>query len=173
MRTLRYLDKYFEQIANLVLLSVMTFVMFIQVIARYILNSSMPWPDELSRYCFVTLVWFGCSLAVKEGIHLRVDSLLLVLPAKVKFWLNVLVNAITMLFFIMMCQSSFLVTLSAFRLGTVTPSMGIPQFVPYGLMSLGFGISALRSIQMIVIIFLDFSKNKIHGNESISNMGRT
>ena len=46
---------------------------FLQVIFRYFFNHPLFWSEELSRYCFVWIVFVGAAIAVKHGAHIGVD----------------------------------------------------------------------------------------------------
>ena len=151
------MEKNLEIYFMCILLTAMTIVMFIQVIARYIFSASMQWPDEFCRYCFVTIVWFGCSYCVRFRSNLRVDSLLHVLPKKAAFFVDILVDIITIAFYVLMSTAAWNVTLNTQKMGSVTPSLEIPQYLLYGLMFLGFMLAVIRGVQIIVIKFLELS----------------
>ncbi|HLE42615.1 MAG TPA: TRAP transporter small permease subunit, partial [Methylomirabilota bacterium] len=51
----------------------MTAVVFVSVFFRYVLNDSLPWAEELSRFIFVYIAFLGAALAVERGSHLVVD----------------------------------------------------------------------------------------------------
>ena len=75
---------YFETGSFIVLLSVMTIVVFLQVIYRYILHASLSWSEEVSRYCMIYTVFIGVGAGLKAGTHTGVDALVMVLPKKLK-----------------------------------------------------------------------------------------
>ncbi len=54
------------------LLVVMTLLVFMEVIARF-LNTSTLWADELTQLCSAWMVMFGASYCVKKGAHIGVD----------------------------------------------------------------------------------------------------
>lgn len=63
---------YIKQVA-VVFLFVLSVVMILQVFCRYVLNSSLSWSEELSRYCFI---WFNClgtTVLTKELTHARIS----------------------------------------------------------------------------------------------------
>lgn len=63
------------------LLSIITIVAFIQVVARYGFNSGWGGALELQRILFAWLILFGMSYGIKIGSHLGVDALIRLLPA--------------------------------------------------------------------------------------------
>lgn len=70
----------FEETVIAVLLGLMTVITFINVILRYVFNSSLIWGLELTTALFAWLVLFGMSYAVKVTAHLGVDAIINLLP---------------------------------------------------------------------------------------------
>ncbi len=58
--------------ALIIFLSVMTLVVFLQVIFRYVLNLPLFWTEEFARYCLVWSSLLGAAVAMKRGQHLAV-----------------------------------------------------------------------------------------------------
>ncbi len=57
----------------LAFLAVMLAASTVQVVSRYVFNSSIVWTEELARYCFIWLNMLGVSVLVKNGGHAVVD----------------------------------------------------------------------------------------------------
>ncbi len=51
----------------------MTAVVVAEVFARYALNASIAFSEELSRLCFVWAGFLSASLALREGLHIGMD----------------------------------------------------------------------------------------------------
>ena len=49
---LKKIDNHLEDLLMVVLLCVMSLLIFVQVIMRYIFNNSLSWSEELARYLF-------------------------------------------------------------------------------------------------------------------------
>jgi tripartite ATP-independent transporter DctM subunit len=64
-----------------VLIGVITCLVTLQVFARYVLNDTPPWSEELCRYLFVWASFLGACIAMRRAAHLGVDSLVVRLPA--------------------------------------------------------------------------------------------
>lgn len=62
------------------LMLVMVTVIFGQVVARYALHNSLSWSEEIGRYTFVWITFFGTALAVRERSHVALDNLVKKLP---------------------------------------------------------------------------------------------
>ena len=58
-----------------ILMVAMVAMVFGNVFLRYAFNSGITISDEMSRYCFIWLTYIGAMIAMREGGHLGVDTL--------------------------------------------------------------------------------------------------
>ncbi|EHL66887.1 TRAP transporter small permease, partial [Cloacibacillus evryensis] len=63
----------FEEYFCVWTMAIMTILVFIQVVMRYVFSNSLSWSEELARFIFLWLSWIGASYAVKERSHFRVE----------------------------------------------------------------------------------------------------
>ncbi len=70
----------FEETFIALILGAMTVITFVNVVLRYVFNSSLIWGLELTSALFAWLVLFGMSYAVKITAHLGVDAVINILP---------------------------------------------------------------------------------------------
>ncbi len=61
---------------------VIVFIMFTQVVFRYIFNNSLSWSEELIRFLFVWLTFLGGALAINNKSHIAVEFFIELLPDK-------------------------------------------------------------------------------------------
>src|SRR5690349_4526545 len=75
-------DLFFRLLELLVVacLVAMVIMVFGNVILRYAFNSGITVSEEMSRYCFIWLTYIGAMVAMREGAHLGVDTLIKHLP---------------------------------------------------------------------------------------------
>jgi len=55
------------------LMVVMCAVMLTQVFSRYLFNYPLTWPEEISRYLFIWIVFLGSAMALRHKAHLGMD----------------------------------------------------------------------------------------------------
>jgi tripartite ATP-independent transporter DctM subunit len=111
-----------EILAGLLIGAITVLVTF-QVFARYVLNDTPPWSEELCRYLFVWVSFLGACVAMRRAAHLGVDSLVVRLPAGVREVLRHAVTALVAVFVgLLVWQGAALVPAMA---GQRSPSMGI------------------------------------------------
>ncbi len=137
-------DKYLTHAMNAVIvgaLALMVVMVFSNVVLRYVFNSGITVSEELSRFCFLWLIFVGSVLAMKERAHLGVDTLISRLPraGKIAFVLvsNALMLWVCYLFFV----GSWRQTVVGW--GTLKPATGIPMAFHYAtglVMSVGIAV---------------------------------
>jgi TRAP-type C4-dicarboxylate transport system permease small subunit len=71
----RYFFKLLEFLV-VILMVAMVVMVFGNVFLRYAFNSGITISDEMSRYCFIWLTYIGAMVAMREGGHLGVDTLI-------------------------------------------------------------------------------------------------
>ena len=71
----RYFFKLLEFLV-VILMVAMVAMVFGNVFLRYAFNSGITISDEMSRYCFIWLTYIGAMIAMREGGHLGVDTLI-------------------------------------------------------------------------------------------------
>lgn len=78
----KLIDGFFKLMELLVVVALVAMVcmVFGNVVLRYAFNSGILVSEELSRYCFVWLTYIGAMVAMREGGHLGVDTLVRKLP---------------------------------------------------------------------------------------------
>lgn len=66
------LDKVLEAVAVLLMLAA-TCVVVLQVFCRYVLNASLPWPEEAAQFLFVWAVFFGMAILTFRERHIAIS----------------------------------------------------------------------------------------------------
>jgi len=61
--------------ASIISITVMLFIIFLQVIFRYVLHNSLTFSEELARYLFVWTVFLGSAVVAKNNGHITVGAL--------------------------------------------------------------------------------------------------
>ena len=80
---LRGLDWLLDKI-TLALLTILLLVVGLQIFARYVLNHSLFWSEELARYLFIYLVFLGAAMVLRQERHIQVSAFVDRLPARMR-----------------------------------------------------------------------------------------
>jgi tripartite ATP-independent transporter DctM subunit len=73
------LDRLLEGIC-IALLATSSAVAVLQVFCRYILNASLPWPEEVALWSFIWTVFLGMAVAVGRDTHIAIDLAARLIP---------------------------------------------------------------------------------------------
>jgi len=77
---------------TVVAMAAMTIIVFVQVVARFILNNALPWPEEISRYLMIWMCFLGSAIAVKRGEHIGLTLIRDRIPKKAQTFVGIAVN---------------------------------------------------------------------------------
>lgn len=107
-----------------IIFAVIIIIQAAQVFCRYILNDSLVWAEELSRYLFAWLIMIGAVIAIKERKHIFIDIIISRLSKKKRIFIDLLISLSVISF-------SILITFSGFNLvyntqNTLSPALGLP-----------------------------------------------
>lgn len=106
------------------LLGMLTLIMFLQVLFRYIFNNSLTWSEELSKFIFIWITFLGAAICFRDGIHLKVDILTERLRGKLKLYLKIFDTLIVTLFNGVISVIGFFWVINVS--GTLSPAIGLP-----------------------------------------------
>ena len=130
---------------------IMVVATFLQVIFRYFFNHPLFWSEELSRYCFVWIVFVGAAIALKHGAHIGVDYFVKHLSFRFKTVLALIINCGIAVFLILVILQSILVV--RVNMAQHSPAMRIPMGTVYLAIPVGFtmmlGYIIVLSLKMV------------------------
>ena len=130
------------------LIGVITVLVSVQVFARYVLNNTPPWSEELCRYLFVWASFLGACVATGRAAHLGVDSLVVRLPVGLREVLRHAVTALIVAFTgLLVWQGAALVPAMASQR---SPSMGIS--LQYVFMAIPIAGAIMLALQLKVLV---------------------
>ena len=145
------INGYVEYI-SVFIIALMVVVVFLQVIFRFIIKSSLAWSEEMARYLLIWITFLGASIGIKRKSHIGVEVVVNLFPEKMQQWIRIITNAITMVFFIalMTWGRRLLIIVSKQR----SPAMEISMAIPYAAILVS---SALIILYISYNILLDIS----------------
>ena len=132
------------------MIALMSVVVFLQVIFRFVLKMSLPWSEELSRYLQVYITFFGTAYGVKTGAHLGIEAFTQLLPKKAKKAVYILVQVVSMGVCALIAKYGFAIVLQQMASNQVSPVMRIPMWCIYGAIPVGMLFCIVRYILEII-----------------------
>jgi TRAP-type C4-dicarboxylate transport system permease small subunit len=150
MEALRWFDKNFERVIMAFFLAMIAIMMFIDVVGRYVLQHSPLFAQELARYSMITVCFLGIPYGIRYNAHISAEILPELFP-KLK-WFFELASDVGMFVFgwilitagvskIQMLQAS----------GQVSIATGLPMYVMYMILEIGWILCLLRIIQKYIL----------------------
>lgn len=119
-------------------------IIFLQVIFRCVVGSSLSWSEEISRYIEVWIVFITAGYALGKGQHICMDLLIHVLPESVNFLLEK-VNAVICICFAAVCTYYSYQYMMSERM-QMFASVNVSKAVIYVSMVIGFALCVFYSL---------------------------
>ncbi|SMC94208.1 TRAP transporter small permease [Primorskyibacter flagellatus] len=141
---MRALEKWFEPVVIVSMLGAIIIAVFADVIARFAFSTSVSVANELARFCFVYMIYFGVSYAIRERRHMRVTVILDMLPDGMRRWVFALAELIFLIYSVAVCWLGVVITQQAFDRGKILSATEWPQGVLYAAIILSGALSAAR-----------------------------
>jgi TRAP-type transport system small permease protein len=137
-----------EAAALITLVAVMTLVVFLQVVYRYVLVQPLHWSEELARYLFIWLSILGATLGLQKRGHFGLDFFYRMLPVQKKQFLQLLIHLLVgCVILVILIQGVKLVQATALQ---KSPAMEISMGWAYACLPVGAGLMVIH----LVVIFL-------------------
>ena len=122
-------------------LAVMAFAVFLQVVLRYVFRVGIEGLDEVPRYLFVWLVMIGAAAAMHRGEHTALDYFRNRLLPRAQAVVAVLTQGAGMLLFLSLIKTSFILVPNS-QLQT-SAGLGLPLGYVYAAVPVGSALILL------------------------------
>jgi TRAP-type C4-dicarboxylate transport system permease small subunit len=146
-RSIYWFYKFLELLV-VVCMVAMVIMVFGNVILRYAFNSGISVSDEMSRYFFIWLTYIGAMLAMHEGGHLGVDTLIKHLPILGKKVCLFLSESLMLFCNVLFFMGTF--EMHELQVSNVSPVVGISMIWIYGI---GYIVSVVMGIINLNVLF--------------------
>ncbi|MGG0716249.1 TRAP transporter small permease [Robertmurraya massiliosenegalensis] len=149
-----YIIKFIDFINTIVkvtvsaMLAIMSVLIVLQVIFRYILESSLPWSEEISRYLMVYIVFFGAALSLRYRQMIAIEFIGERLPKGIRKYLNIFVLVICIVFFSVLFKVGLDITQQVHM--QLAASTRIPMSIPYAAIPIGALLLLFNSVGVIL-----------------------
>ncbi|CZF80745.1 2,3-diketo-L-gulonate TRAP transporter small permease protein YiaM [Grimontia celer] len=148
----RALEKYFEPTVIVASLITIIIMVFADVIARFAFSTSIVVANEIARICFVYLIYFGISYAIREHRHMRVTFFVDKFPPKFKRMILLVSESIFLIYSITVCVLGIEITQQAIARGKTLSATQWPTSVLYAAIIFSGLLCALRLLYSLYLI---------------------
>ena len=155
--------RFFETVCSVIAgltLSIALISMAAQVVARYLIGSSLIWSEELSRYALIWSAMVGSAVAYQRGAHIGVAVFVDLLPAALHGIADRLIHLIVITFAAFLFWQGSLLTFRNFERHQLTPALQIPIAWIYLAIPVGALLIALAAL---IAMWREFPLNQQRG----------
>lgn len=145
---MKILNALEEWIMSLMLL-IITFLTFIQVVRRYVFNDGFSWALELTSVCFAIMIFVGISYGVRVGSHIGVDALVKLLPPGARRATAIVVVLLCLVYVGLVLTGSTQYVQKMYSVGIEFDDMPLERWKVLAVMPLGYALVGFRFLQIL------------------------
>ena len=139
-----------EEYVLLVTLPLMTIIVVAGTTVRYFELGSLTWSEEAARYLMIISAYAGISIGFKDDTHLGMSFVVDFFPPNIYKAIRILRDLIVVFFSISFAYFTFSIVRRLRVAYQVSAAMGIPMWIVYTPMLLGFILITLRAFRLLI-----------------------
>ena len=124
-----------------------------QVVGRYVFNDSPTWAESGAVLLVLYVTMLGMAVGVRDAGHIGLESLLVLAPENVRLKMELLIQALVLLFGVVMAYNCGLLAQSVWAYKI--PTLGISEAFKYIPPAMAGALVALFSIEHIIALLRD------------------
>jgi TRAP-type C4-dicarboxylate transport system permease small subunit len=121
-----------------------------QVIGRYIFNDTPTWAEALAMLMVLFVTAFGLAVGVRDAGHIGMESLIVLLPEKMRIKLEIFIHLLVGIFGALMVQSGWLWASAKWH--EKKPMLPVPDGIDYVPVLIAGALIVLFSIEHIIAL---------------------
>lgn len=125
-----------------IMMALIIFFVFLNVVLRSVFNYGLSWSEELARYLFVYITFLGGIGAMRSNEHLGMDTLVRRMPFHLKRISYIASQSLILILMILFGHGAFTMTIQS--LGARAAATGLP-------LSIVFGVGIVTAIAVSII----------------------
>ena len=140
------------------LMLVILIIAFLNVVSRYFIHASFSFTEELTTVLYVLIALLGAASGVKHASHFVLDILTNIMKPNMKRVCAFISDMVGSIICVIISVLSVSMVMQQYKIGTVSTSMHIPQWI-YGLtIPIGMFFLAGRYIQHLIHSIKELAK---------------
>jgi TRAP-type C4-dicarboxylate transport system permease small subunit len=133
---------------NGLLVAVMAMAIFLQVLARYVFDYPLSWPEELGRFVFAWIVFLGIVPVIRADEMPALDLIYRWIPDKAGQFLKFIVSVVILGFLVIMLKGGF--ELMARQTAQISVALEVPMAVVYSAIPFGTLLMCLLMLFKVI-----------------------
>ena len=130
-----------------------TTLIAVQIFMRYVVQSSLSWSEELTRYIFLWQIWVGASYAISVKKHLKIDVFVGTLHGGAKKTVQSIALGLWFFFSAFLAVKGTELVLWVYRQEQLSTAMQIPMAIPYLSIPLGGTLMVIKLVYEFKTLF--------------------
>lgn len=114
------------------------------VISRFFFNHSIAFAEELNSIFILLVTFAGIGYAARHGRHIRMSAIYDAMPDRVRKVLMTIITAVTAAFMLFLAWYALQYILNLYSKGRVYPALGIPVYISYVWVPVGFLVTGIQ-----------------------------
>ncbi len=149
IKVLRGLDKHFEPVLIVAGVSIIIFVISLQIILR-LFENSISWSEELARYLFVWVIYLSISYAIRDDRHIRIEAGIKLLPPVGQLICLTIADIIFLGYSVLVVYYGTSIIERSLELGQISSGLEVPVALLYASIVLGGILNVIRLIMKVI-----------------------
>lgn len=129
------------------------------VVARFVFGNSIMFSGELNRILIIMITFAGIGYAARHGRHIRMSAIYDALPVGGRRVLMICITLFTSLIMFFLLYYSVIYIIDLYSKGRVLPSLGLPIWIIYIWVPMGFLITG---IQYLLTAVKNFTSHDVY-----------
>ncbi|AKH99684.1 TRAP-type C4-dicarboxylate transport system, small permease component [Hoeflea sp. IMCC20628] len=130
-------------------MSGMVFVVFLQIVSRYVFSLSLGWSEEVARLLFISIVFLGAAVLARQGQHLTVTVVVDLFGPRVRHLLFAIASGVGLVCSWYLVQGGWATMLREWD--QRTPALQLPMGIIFAII---FASVSLMAIWMLVVMLM-------------------
>ncbi|MFT6557444.1 MULTISPECIES: TRAP transporter small permease [Sneathiella] len=143
-----YVERLEEGLISL-LLVIMTMLVFVEVVMRFVFNSGFLWLQELTLLTSAWFVLLGASYGVRVGAHIGVDALVRLLPPNIHRLVSIAAVGMCLFYCGLLFAGSWVYLEKMKKIGLELEDLPYQKWVAHSILVVGFGLLFIRFLQLL------------------------
>ncbi len=122
-----------------------------QVVGRYVFNDTPTWAEALAMLLVLFVTAFGVAVGVRDAGHIGLESLISLLPERIRVKLEMLVHALVAVFGVLMLKSGWL--WATLKWDEKKPMLGLPEGIDYVPLVIAGTLIVLFSVEHVIALW--------------------
>lgn len=156
-----------QEIIISIIMLVMIAVVLVATFCRYTQVAVLNWPDEMTRYLMVWMVFIGAGAASKNNSHFQITAVFDRLPPTGKMIMLAVRMVACNCLYIFMIKVGIGLIKKLFVMEQTSPAMHIPMWIMYLAVPVGLALMMLQGMITDVIKMREIIAEKQHGGAAV------